>query len=301
VGSFGNADKQPKPTPGDYAELLKEIEDIKNSGGGSSGDGCGITVVDDLDLEKEYGAKEVPSMNNFADKLSILSEISASLMDVEKLKAKDIELSDKIDKNKTDITQYVISELSRKQNNLVDTASVGQTVRVKDVDANGKPIDWEPVDFPVGGSSEEWEHICDIPVVEDTENPLFKITQSLGADYKTLHIVVNKNTAGGLVATATDSYPLKIYGNSHHNNNLIGQFGADVTSSGYSFYSCEFDYNKYTNLITGWSSICPKSHWKTINGNIRKPIHTLVFVNNAKSGATAGFYTFTIKVWGVRA
>ena len=151
------------------------------------------------------------------------------------------------------------------------------------------------------GSAEEWEHICDIPVVEDTENPLFKITQSLGADYKKLYIVVNKNTAGGLVATGGDSYPLRIFGNSHHNNNLIGQFGGGVTGAGYAFYSCEIDYNKYTNLITGWSSICPDKHWKTINAMLRKPIHTLVFANDAPSGATAGFRTFTINVWGVRA
>ena len=151
------------------------------------------------------------------------------------------------------------------------------------------------------GSAEEWEHICDIPVVEDTENPLFKITQSLGADYKKLHIVVNKNTTGGLVATGSDSYPLKIYGNRYNNNNLIAQFGGGVKGSGYAFYSCEIDYNKYTNLITGWSSICPNSHWKTINGNIQKPIHTLVFANDAQLNATQGFRTFTINVWGVRA
>lgn len=182
-----------------------------------------------------------------------------------------------------------------KQDKLVDDQNI-KTINGQSILGKG--------DLVIGGGSssgEEWEHICDIPVVEDTENPIFKITQSLGANYKKLHVIVNKDTAGGLVATGGDSYPLRIFGNSHHNNNLIAQFGGDVTSNGWSFYSCEIDYNKYANLITGWSSICPGRHWKTINGNIQRPIHTLFFVNNAQSGATKGFRTFTIKVWGVRA
>ena len=191
-----------------------------------------------------------------------------------------------------------VEALEEKQDALnVSGATAGQIIKISEVH-DGKPTAWEPVDFP---DTEEWEHICDIPVVEDTENPLFKITQSLGADYKKLHIVVNKNTAGGLVATGSNSYPLKIFGNSQHNNNLIAQFGGGVTSNGWSFYSCEIDYNKYTNLITGWSSICPDKHWKTINAALRKPIHTLIFANDAHSDATKGFRTFTINVWGVRA
>ena len=193
----------------------------------------------------------------------------------------------------------LVEALEEKQDALnVSGATAGQIIKISEVH-DGKPTAWEPVDFP--STEEEWEHICDIPVVEDTENPLFKITQSLGADYKKLHIVVNKNSAGGLVATGCDSYPLRIFGNSQHNNNLIAQFGGGVTSTGWSFYSCEIDYNKYTNLITGWSSICPTSHWKTINAALRKPIHTLIFVNDAQSDATKGFRTFTINVWGVRA
>jgi hypothetical protein len=294
VGSFGNADKQPKPTPGDYAELLKEIEDIKNTGGGSSGDGCGITVVDDFDLEKEYGAKEVPSMNNFADKLSILSEISASLVDVEKLKAKDIELSDKIDKNKTDITQYVISELSRKQNNLVDTASVGQTVRVKDVDANGKPTNWEPVDFPVGGDGDVWEYICDISVAEDTENPINVIAQDLGAEYKKLNIVVNKNSAGGLLTSGSDSYPLKIFANKEWNQGLVAQFPVSVTNTGWAIYDCDIEYNSVTKHIKSVTTIGNGSFVKHVNNTLSAPMSKLWFKGN-------GFKTFTIKIYGVRA
>jgi len=53
----------------------------------------------------------------------------------------------------------------------VTGAKVGQTVKIAEVDENGVPTAWEPVDFPSGGSGtggEEWELIADITLEEET-------------------------------------------------------------------------------------------------------------------------------------
>ena len=67
---------------------------------GASGDSCGITVVDEFDVGGEYGKKEVPSMQALINTLSTMAEAFASTEDIEKLNAKDIELSDKLTQHK---------------------------------------------------------------------------------------------------------------------------------------------------------------------------------------------------------
>ena len=76
------------------------------------------------------------------------------------------------------------------------TAQVGQLLSVKAVDENGKPTEWEAVDFP----SEEWEVIfgpeyvngsgasC---VTEVEAEGTTKVTQALGAYYKKLYVRLN--------------------------------------------------------------------------------------------------------------
>jgi hypothetical protein len=41
----------------------------------------------------------------------------------------------------------------------VTGATVGQTVKISEVDENGVPTAWEPVDFPSGGGGNEWKVI----------------------------------------------------------------------------------------------------------------------------------------------
>lgn len=47
-------------------------------------------------------------------------------------------------------------------------ATVGQTVKVKAVDAEGKPTAWEAVDMASGGGRETWEKIADVAFTADT-------------------------------------------------------------------------------------------------------------------------------------
>jgi len=46
----------------------------------------------------------------------------------------------------------------------VTGATVGQTVKISEVDENGVPTAWEPTDFPSGGGSEEYEYIGEFNV-----------------------------------------------------------------------------------------------------------------------------------------
>lgn len=76
---------------------------------------------------------------------------------------------------------YTIGEMSQAINNLNTTgdgtdislnitgATVGQTVKISAVDANGVPTAWVPVDM-VSGSSETWEKIAEIDFNVDAAN-----------------------------------------------------------------------------------------------------------------------------------
>lgn len=52
--------------------------------------------------------------------------------------------------------EYIVENLG------LTGATVGQTVKIKSVDANGVPTEWEAADMASGGSGDEWEMIADI-------------------------------------------------------------------------------------------------------------------------------------------
>lgn len=75
------------------------------------------------------------------------------------------------------------------------TATVGQTIKVKAVDANGKPTAWEAVDM-AAGDTEVWEKVCQVTT---TENVSF-IYQPFGGYYKKIRaIFLGESTAAGQV------------------------------------------------------------------------------------------------------
>ena len=51
----------------------------------------------------------------------------------------------------------------------VTGATVGQTVKISAVDANGVPTAWEPVDMASGENAKEWTKIIDVSVTEATQ------------------------------------------------------------------------------------------------------------------------------------
>lgn len=75
------------------------------------------------------------------------------------------------------------------------TATVGQTIKVKAVDANGKPTAWEAVDMEAG-DTEVWEKVCQVTTTEDVSF----IYQPFGGYYKKIRaIFLGETTVGGQV------------------------------------------------------------------------------------------------------
>ena len=66
----------------------------------------------------------------------------------------------------------------------VTGATVGQTIKVKAVDADGKPTAWEAVDM-AAGDAEVWEKVCQVTT---TENVSF-IYQPFGGYYKKIRVI----------------------------------------------------------------------------------------------------------------
>ena len=72
------------------------------------------------------------------------------------------------------------------------TATVGQTIKVKAVDANGKPTAWEAVDM-AAGDTEVWEKVCQVTT---NENVSF-IYQPFGSYYKKIRAIFAAETTVG--------------------------------------------------------------------------------------------------------
>lgn len=68
----------------------------------------------------------------------------------------------------TDLVAYEAFQAAvpRVQQMNISGASVGQTIKVKTVDANGCPTSWEAADM-VSGSEEVWEKVAELTVAED--------------------------------------------------------------------------------------------------------------------------------------
>ena len=74
----------------------------------------------------------------------------------------------------------------------VTGATVGQTIKVKAVDADGKPTAWEAVDM-AAGDTEVWEKVCQVTT---TENVSF-IYQPFGGYYKKIRAIFWGETTVG--------------------------------------------------------------------------------------------------------
>ena len=74
----------------------------------------------------------------------------------------------------------------------VTGATVGQTIKVKAVDADGKPTAWEAVDM-AAGDTEVWEKVCQVTT---TENVSF-IYQPFGGYYKKIRAIFLGETTVG--------------------------------------------------------------------------------------------------------
>ena len=79
------------------------------------------------------------------------------------------------------------------------SAAVGQIVKIKAVDENGKITETEAVDMPSGGGSPSSALICDVTLAEAAQ----AVSQTLEHNFYALHCIVNCGTSG--VALLVDS------------------------------------------------------------------------------------------------
>ena len=183
----------------------------------------------------------------------------------------------------------------------VTGATVGQTVKISEVDENGVPTAWEAADFPSGGvSDEKWEHICDISVSVD--DALTVISQDLGGNYKKLLLYVNNNSANGLTTGAADSYALDILANSRSNKTLIAR-SLTIANSGWTVHTFNIEWIEDISILRSLHGTGNHIAEAVYAREWTTPIYKLILSTDGKKNETTNyiFNTFTMKVYGVRA
>lgn len=144
------------------------------------------------------------------------------------------------------------------------TATVGQTIRVKAVDADGKPTAWEAVDM-AAGDTEVWEKVCQVTTTEDV---LF-IYQPFDGYYKKIRaIFLGESTAACQVwiYPNTETQPggrdmAYIFNAPYANTGkytIIGEF----SSSPYPAYdSADNRYRGRCSISRDWRPQCLHAGW----------------------------------------
>lgn len=94
------------------------------------------------------------------------------------------QILDNLDELQTEIGEIKAGGVGGTDISLGVTATVGQTIKVKAVDADGKPTAWEAVDMTTS-DTEIWEKVCQVTTNEDTT----AIYQSFGGNYKKIRAI----------------------------------------------------------------------------------------------------------------
>lgn len=148
-------------------------------------------------------------------------------------------------------------------------ATVGQTVKVKAVDAEGKPTEWEAVDITGG---ETWELIAEINVDVDAANDVFvweykNLPNYKELAYKKVNFVGSTETASGISISINGSvpqasgltYPPKGYPKSNYGRILLLPFGwvhiTSVDSNNPTNYAAGSLYSMYNAIPVDGDSI----------------------------------------------
>lgn len=187
----------------------------------------------------------------------------------------------------TDLVQYAAfrAAVPMVQQMGIFGATVGQIIKVKDVNSDGCPTAWEPVDMPSAGSETmnlSWKHIRDVELTPDAIEAIVSTTDAGNTfSYDEIMLELIPNLAGYFYVRASQSV------------NLSANVAMWVTNS------------KYTQMHLGLlgKKLAITSAFRTDgslgfsnnyggNGDIDK-ISTIVFGASASVGAV-----FTVKIWG---
>lgn len=116
------------------------------------------------------------------------------------------------DADKTEIAAEIIAggveaELGNESLPAPASAAVGQIVKTKAVDENGKITETEAVDMPSGGGSPSSALICDVTLAEAAQ----AVSQTLEHNFYALHCIVNCGTSGVVLLVDADGTAQKGY------------------------------------------------------------------------------------------
>lgn len=190
------------------------------------------------------------------------------------------------------------------------TATVGQTIKVKAVDADGKPTAWEAVDMATG-DTEVWEKVCQVTTTEDTT----AIYQSFGGNYKKIRAIFaaestaacqvwiypnTKTTPGGRDIAYIFNAPYDNAGN----YTIVGEFSSspypapDGSKNRYRGRCSIARERKPTALHAGWGDSLFDNYVDDFyaslgEGNLAQGIKSLYWTQNAgeiKAGAQMVVY-----------
>lgn len=139
----------------------------------------------------------------------------------------------KLDELQTEIDYIKAGGVGGTDISLGVTATVGQTIKVKAVDADGKPTAWEAVDM-AAGDTEVWEELTHF--VSTADNPVNSVKQTFPAGaYKKIYIVghiVLSGTNNPVIFIDSDSLGApKVFANQSTSGTfrvLIEAFGTGV-------------------------------------------------------------------------
>ena len=180
----------------------------------------------------------------------------------------------------------------------VTGATVGQTVKIAAVDANGVPTTWEPADFPSGGGKLEFIGTFNV------EAGVSSVTFNLGGDYSRVFIA----DASPASAALTSGEFFVYINRNNANPSKVGKSNRASSAWNYSVMTVEavntdsnFSYANFT--VTSGSGNGATGN--TLSGtNIPQIEYLLYPIQNITFTASTADATFNNKqysFWGVRA
>lgn len=173
----------------------------------------------------------------------------------------------------------------------VTGATVGQTIKVKAIDADGKPTAWEAVDM-AAGEAEVWEKVCQVTTTEDVSF----IYQPFGGYYKKIRaIFLGKSTAACQVSVYPNTETLPVGGELAYifiaphaaagNYTIIGEFSSSPypAHDGYDNW-----YRGRCSIARDWTPQYFHAGW---GGNVFDNYVTNAYAKDISQGVKSLYWT----------
>ena len=193
---------------------------------------------------------------------------------------------------------------------IVNTATVGQTIRVSAVDENGQPTEWEAVDMASGGGSISLPLLYDLTTSEevgwiDTGDNAFLAKSLLFVEMISIATTTNESDGSG----SASMYPLKSgIAQAPWNNQVVAVKTSALVSKTYTkvfrafcFRGDEGHWTSITSIrnTSNEASVTPGMVSARIDGVTDQPMRGLIIGNAVASSTNVLGVGSRLRVWGV--